>query len=220
VSDLYRNFQELEEGEQEGRDWAREFLDRQSRILIVAPHGGWIEPLTTEMARRIAGGELSFYSFLGLKEAGSRDLHITSHRFDDPVALEAAEAADRVLAIHGERTRNRPFVMVGGRCNEMRGALSEVLASCGFSVREPRAGLRGSHRHNICNRGRLGAGGQLEVSEGLRTCFRRDPGRQEEFVTAVRSVILPLEETPAAADLHRPDDLRLGGRDDRAGAEE
>lgn len=185
----------------------------------MAPHGGWIEPLTTEIARRVAGVELSFYSFLGLKEGGSRGLHITSHRFDDPVALRAAQGVDQVLAIHGERTRDRPFVMVGGRCGEMRRSLSDALASSGFSVREPRVGLRGSHPRNICNRGRLGAGGQLEVSEGLRSWFRRDPGRQEEFVTVIRGVILPLEARLRAANLQRVGSVRPADRGGRAGAD-
>jgi phage replication-related protein YjqB (UPF0714/DUF867 family) len=194
VADDYRSFRELEEAESEGEDWARHREDRGSRILVMAPHGGWIEPLTTELARAVAGREFSFYSFLGIKEEGNTRLHITSHRFDEPVALEAAAEADQVLAIHGERTRNRAFVMVGGGCDRLRTALAQALVEAGFPVREPREGLDGRHRRNICNRGRLGAGGQLELSEGLRARFRREPGLQAEFVRAVRSVLEPLEE--------------------------
>lgn len=210
MPDTYRCFWELQESEREGEDWTREQVDRGSRILLLAPHGGWIEPLTTELAKAVAGGEFSFYSFVGLKGGGNERLHLTSHRFDDPVALEAVTRADRVLAIHGERSRHGAFVMVGGRWDEMKAALSGALQEAGFQVLEPREGLGGRHRRNICNRGRLGAGGQLEVSEGLREHFRRDATRQGAFVSAVRGVLLAFE------DVLR----RAGGEDSRRGVVE
>ena len=194
MPDTYRSFRELQDSEREGKDWARKHEDRGSRILLLAPHGGWIEPLTTELAQAVAGPDFSFYSFLGLKDGGNARLHLTSHRFDDPLALEAVAKADRVLAIHGERSRHGAFVMVGGRWDELRMALSRVLGEAGFRVREPREGLGGLHRRNICNRGRLGAGGQLELSEGLRMHFRRDSANQQAFVRAVRRVLLAFEE--------------------------
>jgi phage replication-related protein YjqB (UPF0714/DUF867 family) len=194
MADTYRSFRELAEAEREGRDWVRDHEDRGSRILVMAPHGGWIEPLTTELARAVAGGEFSYYSFRGIKAKGNVGLHITSHHFDEPVALKAAAAADQVLAIHGERTERRAFVMVGGGCEGMRAALSEALAEAGIPLRAPREGLDGRHRRNICNRGRFGKGGQLELSEGLRARFRENPALQARFVRAVRKVLLPLEE--------------------------
>jgi len=194
MADTYRSFRELAEEEREGRDWVRDHESRGSRILVMAPHGGWIEPLTTELARAVAGGEFSFYSFRGIKEEGNARLHITSHRFDEPVALEAAAAADQVLAIHGERTEGRAFVMVGGGCERMRTVLSQALAEAGIPLQAPREGLDGRHRRNICNQGRLGTGGQLELSEGLRARFKGDPALQARFVQAVRRVLLPLEE--------------------------
>lgn len=193
MPDAYRSFRELETAEREGEAWALDHADRGSRILVMAPHGGWIEPLTTELARAVAGPDLSFYSFQGVQEEGNQRLHLTSHRFDEPVGLEAASRADQVLAIHGERTRDRAFVMVGGRCDRLRRDLTRSLTEEGFSVREPRPGLDGRHGKNICNRGRLGRGGQLEISEGLRSRFRMEPELQGRFVRAVRQVLLSLE---------------------------
>ena len=80
VSDSYGSFAELAIGEAEGRDWVRLYLDRGSRFLVMAPHGGWIEPYTTELAQAIAGEDFSFYTFKGVKERGNRHLHLTSHR--------------------------------------------------------------------------------------------------------------------------------------------
>jgi len=210
MPDTYRSFRELQESEREGKDWTREHVDRGSRILLLAPHGGWIEPLTTELAKAMAGGEFSFYSFVGLKRGGNERLHLTSHRFDDPVALEAVTKADRVLAIHGERSRHGAFVMVGGRWDEMKAALSRALQRAGFLVLAPREGLGGRHRRNICNRGRLGDGGQLEVSEGLREHFLQNAASQGAFVGAVRGVLLTLEEALG----------REGGEDSTGGAVE
>ncbi|MGW8267279.1 MAG: poly-gamma-glutamate hydrolase family protein [Longimicrobiales bacterium] len=193
MTDTYRCFRELQESEREGEDWALERVDRGSRILLLAPHGGWIEPLTTELAKAIAGAEFSFYSFVGLKSGGNERLHLTSHRFDEPLALEAVARADRVLAIHGERSRHGAFVMVGGRWDEMRAALCSALRGAGFRVLEPREGLGGRHRRNICNRGRLGGGGQLELSEGLRRQLREEAAVQEAFVSTVRGVVRVFE---------------------------
>lgn len=194
VSDAYRSFRELEVAEAEGEAWVLDHEDRGSRVLVMAPHGGWIEPLTTELARAVAGSDFSFYSFQGVRDEGNQKLHITSHRFDEPVGLEAASNADQVLAIHGERTRERAFVMVGGRCDRLKRDLTRSLTDAGFSVREPRPGLDGRHGKNICNRGRLGRGGQLEISEGLRLRFRAEPDLQGEFVRAVRRVLTSVEE--------------------------
>ena len=58
--DTYRSFSELRECEREGEDWAREYVDRGSLLLVMAPHGGWIEPFTAELARAIAGGIQDF----------------------------------------------------------------------------------------------------------------------------------------------------------------
>ena len=75
----------------------------------------------------------------------------------------------------------------------MRTTLEENLQAAGFLVPEPRPGLKGENPLNICNRGRSGAGGQLEVSEGLRAVFREDPSELGKFVRAVREVILDVE---------------------------
>ncbi len=45
-------------------------LSRQgtSGIAVMAPHGGGIEPGTSEIANRVAGDEHAYYSFEGLKQ--------------------------------------------------------------------------------------------------------------------------------------------------------
>ena len=191
--DRYRSFSELSRREREGEDWAREYVDRGSRILVMAPHGGWIEPFTAELARAVAGEELSFYAFQGLNARGNRILHVTSHRFDEPLALEATSSARWVLAIHGERDAERPFVMVGGLWASFRERMTRAFQEAGVPVKGPRRGLGGVHPKNICNRGRAGRGGQLEISEALRSHLRRDPRALADFAEVVRGVLLEAE---------------------------
>lgn len=194
MADIYQSFHELASCEREGEDWTREHMDRGSRILVMAPHGGWIEPQTTELARAVAGDTYSLYTFQGTKPSGNQALHLTSHRFDEPLALEAVEKAESVLCFHGERTRTQPFVMVGGLWERMRFGLLDALDAAGFLVEVPKPGLMGEHPRNLCNRGRLGAGGQLEISEGLRTLLRQEPVEMDRFVRAVRGVLREFEE--------------------------
>ena len=194
MSDTYGSFAELALGEAEGRDWVRLYRHRGSRLLVMAPHGGWIEPYTTELAEAIAGEDFSFYTFQGVKDRGNRHLHLTSHRFDEPQALAAAAEADHVVAIHGERSGGDAFVMVGGGDDFLTSAMALVVAGAGFSVIEPRTGLGGRNPRNICNRGRLGGGVQLELSEGLRSQLRENAEDQLHFVEVVRKLLLEVEE--------------------------
>ncbi len=193
MPDTYQSFQELESCEREGESWAREYVDRQSRILVMAPHGGWIEPYTSDLARLVAGNDLSFYTFKGLKAENNETLHLTSHLFDEPLALRAVSMATWVLAIHGERSSDGAFVMVGGLWGGFQEKMAAVFRKSGIQVENPRAGLGGVHPRNICNRGRAGAGGQLEISEGLRRQLRKDEDLLLHFTGIVRDALVELE---------------------------
>lgn len=193
MPDVYRNFQELQKRELEGRDWERTYLDRGSRILVMAPHGGGIEPFTAELACEIAGKTFSVYTFRGLKPSRNRALHLTSHRFDEPLAQRALWQADAALAIHGEKSLHDSFVMVGGLWTDLKEELTLRLAKEGFGVLEPRRGLAGRRKENVCNRGRSGWGGQLEISAGLRRRLSEEEALRGRFVAAVRTALLKLE---------------------------
>ncbi len=192
VADTYGNFRELAGAEKEGEAWTREYRDRGSGTLVMAPHGGWIEPFTSELAEAVAGSDLSYYTFRAVKRGENQRLHLTSHRFDDPLALKAVGRALRVLAIHGEASREAAFVMVGGGWEEFAEVLRVSLAEAGFAIRRPRQGLAGRRPTNICNMGRLGPGVQLEISEALRRELRDDSAKMEDFVEVVRRGILEM----------------------------
>ena len=110
--DRYSCFSELAAREARGADY--EICARRqaaSRVAVIAPHGGGIEPETSRIAESIAGAEFSLYCFLGLKRTGNRVLHITSHNFDEPECLGLIAEHDWVLAIHGcQESGERTFL--------------------------------------------------------------------------------------------------------------
>jgi len=166
--DKYRNFSELKRHEIEGIDYHIQVRKGSSGIAIIAPHGGGIEPGTVDIADQVAGKKHSFYCFKGTKKTGNADLHITSDKFDEPLALRIAEEADCVLTIHG-CSGTEEVIFIGGKDIELKECLLDAMTQAGFTVRPtPRPGLEGEKPENICNRGRFGRGCQIELSEGLR----------------------------------------------------
>ncbi len=146
----------------------------RSGIAVIAPHGGMIEPGTTELARAVAGQEHSFYSFCGLRARDNAALHRTSHRFDEPAGLQLVAEAERVLSIHG-CAGQEPVVYLGGTDAGLREKIRQSLAAEGFAVGEdPR--FPGKHPQNICNRGRSGRGVQLELTTALRRKLLAETG--------------------------------------------
>jgi len=199
MEDTYGSFAHLTAGEKEGVDYRIHCEDRGSGLAVLAPHGGAIEPGTSELARAVAGADLSFYLFEGIKPAGNRSLHVTSTGFDEPTALALLKACSKAIAIHGEGGGGE-IVYIGGCDEELRPHVEHCLEEAGFAVRthgSPR--LQGTSPDNLCNRCRTGAGLQLELSRGLRGRFFRSlasDGRGDrtamfdDLVRAVRAGIV------------------------------
>jgi len=185
----YRSFEELSQQEVEGRDYQIKVRLRDERILVMAPHGGKIEPTTSMIAEAIAGENYSFYSFDGLKSEGNSVLHIESHLFDEPHAVQAVDNADVVITVHGQLDHQEGFIMVGGLHVDLRSEIRRRLETVGFQTRTPPEGLQGIDPENICNRGRLKGGVQLEVSRKERDSLKADQERLRRFAAAIREAI-------------------------------
>ena len=185
----YKNFKELAEREVEGQDYQIRIELRDPSVLIMAPHGGRIEPTTEMIAEAIAGEDYSFYSFEGLKANGNAVLHIESHLFDEPHALQAVRKAEVVITLHGHIDRKDGFVMIGGLLDNLRLRIKQQLEGVGFETRLPTEGLMGIDPQNLCNRGKLKQGVQLEVSRKTRDLLRMDKDCLETFANAVRKAI-------------------------------
>ncbi|MFO7785492.1 MAG: poly-gamma-glutamate hydrolase family protein [Thermodesulfobacteriota bacterium] len=192
----YESYLELRSVEREGLDYRVRSWKGSSGIAVMAPHGGDIEPGTTEIAEATARPRHAFYSFEGLKPDQNLDLHIASTLFDEPEGLRIALEAMTVITIHGCRERD-PVVFAGGLDVELRRIVAGGLETAGFMVREdPR--LPGRSLMNLCNRSRMGRGVQLEVSQGLRrTMFPGLRGAErmeplpafDRFVAALRKAL-------------------------------
>jgi phage replication-related protein YjqB (UPF0714/DUF867 family) len=185
----YTNFRELADHEVEGQDYRIRVELREPGVLIMAPHGGKIEPATAEVAEAIAGMDYSFYSFEELKEDGNGVLHIESHLFNEPRALRAVEKADILITVHGQIDQKDEFVMIGGLHDNLRFKIRQQLEAVGFQTRHPTEGLMGTDPMNICNRGKSKQGVQLEISRKVRDLLRTDRGKIETFAKAVRKAI-------------------------------
>jgi phage replication-related protein YjqB (UPF0714/DUF867 family) len=154
----------------EGVDYAVHVMPRErSGVAVLAPHGGRIEGRTSDIARLIAGDEHRLYLFEGLRTTGDNFdcLHLASHRFDEPRALDLISRCDTVVAVHGYAAPG-PDVLLGGLNERLKRDVAQALAESGFSYLTDGHRFPGKDPRNICNRGRSGEGLQLELSEGLR----------------------------------------------------
>jgi phage replication-related protein YjqB (UPF0714/DUF867 family) len=197
--DKYCNFLDLAGNEVRDVDYCVRARSAGS-ILILAPHGGGIELGTSELAKAVAADDHSLYLFEGLKVAGNHNLHITSSNFDEPICRAMLKQANRVVTVHGEE-RVDAVVFIGGLDEVGIERMSASLTSSDFAVERPdKSHLKGHAQTNICNRGRSGAGVQLEITEGLRRMFFRALSPRSErqhttsefvrFVDAVREALV------------------------------
>jgi len=181
-----RCYGELARRYTEGVDYAVHVTSRaRSRVAVLAPHGGRIEGRTSEIARLIAGDEHGLYLFEGLRTTGDNFdcLHLASHWFDEPRALDLVARCDTVVAVHGYAARG-PDVLLGGLNERLKDEVARALAAIGVSCSIDGHRFPGRHPSNICNRGRSGEGVQLELSEELR-----EAGEWSGLAGAVRAVL-------------------------------
>ena len=195
----YRGFEQLAGATSEGTDFRREVRRMHSGVAHIAVHGGGIEPGTAEAADAIAAAnDQDYYAFVGLRDTGNNELHITSIRFDEPDCVELQRVSRRTVSYHGCVGR-APMIHLGGADLEWKQRVGRALGDAGFSVDwHTTEDLDGSDPRNICNRNASGAGLQLELSAALRSSFfpddrtsraMRESGRRTDvfrrFVAAV-----------------------------------
>jgi phage replication-related protein YjqB (UPF0714/DUF867 family) len=209
----------------EGVDWGRRYRRHAAdgsgpwpTTVVLAPHGGGIEPGTSELCLAIAGyrpSDLSptggavhdHWMFEGLRPTGNAALHVTSTHCDDPVAWSLCGGARRAVSLHGCSPAQAGLpdgsaaVLVGGRDGALKGALIDAFDAGGFDARDATAapGLDGDDPANIVNRTLTGAGVQLELTTPLRAAMfttNTRAGRPHttttafwDFVTAARAAL-------------------------------
>jgi len=192
----------------EGVDWARRFriherfddspgrTDEGTRTVILAPHGGGIEPGTSELCLAVAGYHpanlpitppagvtYDYWMFEGIRPEENKDLHVTSTGCDDPVAVTICAGAQGALSLHGfkpenldpPRSADEQLIFVGGCDQLLQDLLTKSLNAVDLPVEAAVGEIDGDSVCNIVNRTMRGRGAQLELSESLRdTMFTRN----------------------------------------------
>lgn len=198
MKDTYPHFKSLSGAQKKGQDFEIRVKKTKSQIAVIAPHGGGIEPGTSEIAKSIAGENFNCYLFEGIKKKDNKKyLHITSTNFDEPECVEMCKNSDIVLAIHGAED-NDEIVYVGGRHKDLKQKIINRLTESGFNAKKDTTNHSGRDPKNICNRGRSKEGVQLEISHGLRKKMFKGLNRKDrtstqtafhEFVTSIRAIL-------------------------------
>lgn len=197
MKEPYANYAQLAKYEQAGTDYSIQLCFQSAQVGVFAIHGGGIEMGTSELALAIAGKEWSYYLFNGNKKQGNQRLHLTSTRFDEPMACQLAGQCNRIITLHGA-VGSDERVYVGGLDEQWGQFVRKSLTKRGFQVSDSPFHLSGKERQNIVNRGRYKKGVQLELTTALRRALfpglgraaRKQPGpRFDLFVEAVRASI-------------------------------
>jgi phage replication-related protein YjqB (UPF0714/DUF867 family) len=163
--------------------------DDVPKTTILAPHGGGIEPGTSELCLAVAGYHpanlpqvppagvtYDYWMFEGVRADDNAPLHVTSVGCDDGVAVSLSAGSFNALSLHGFRPKppdiseDAQVVLVGGGNTILRGYLLEGLQDADFDARDAgqHGELNGNDPCNIVNRTLLGMGAQLELSTELR----------------------------------------------------
>ncbi len=169
----FSSFSDLEKSYQRDIDFRVCVQQVNSSIAIVAPHGGGIEPGTSDIAKAIAAEDFNLYLFEGIRTSDNyRCLHLSSTRFDDEHCLNLIKNCQTVISIHGCRGDDE-FIYLGGLDKDLKQKIYTTLSSNGFQVNCDHPELQGKAKSNICNRGLTGQGVQIELSKGLRKSQKR-----------------------------------------------
>ncbi len=158
--------------------------------LLIAPHGGGIEPGSSDIMRAVAeAGGWAWYEFAGfLRKGNQKELHIPSTNFDEPTLKSMLPQTGFVVTFHGASESAEPIVYIGGKWERGRRIVVDSI-NRGFAAHGIRAAdaidnavaghLGGLDDSNIVNRGRRAEGVQLEFSRGARNLlFPPDSSRE------------------------------------------
>ena len=175
----------------EGKDFSVSVSEGSDpRLLVIAPHAGKIEPMTSELSHAVAGENYSLYLFEGKRPNKNKELHITSHHFDEPRALKALEQCDLALGIHGRQTRgDEKSAWIGGLDEPFMKLLAAELDAAGFEAKIDGHAFPAKEPQNVCNRGKSKKGAQIELPPKMRDQLKGDPELMERFASAVRNAV-------------------------------
>ena len=189
-SDKYGSFDELRRAEREGVDFRIRVMRREASVAIIAPHGGKIEPGTSELTEPSRAMTTGF-----IASKASRSCLIATSTSRRPISASpdarnswsraigswpcmAAASGSGNLSKWEGWTRTCATLFAGSL--QDAGYSAEVVTSGGLAALSPA---------NICNRGARRRGVQLEVTRGLHDMLLAQPQGLVDFAQAVRRAI-------------------------------
>ena len=199
MTDLYADPDNVE-GATYGKRWKRhewsQVLEEQGtdnpeiQTIVMAIHGGGIEPGTSEIALAAAGyhpatlnpstdgqGVHDFWLFEGLLPRGNDDLHVTASNYNEPIATELVQNAGRCLSLHGctdtqaklSATYPMGIIQIGGLDFAFQDLVLAELTAAGIRAEiTTNPDLLGEDPQNIGNRTQAGGCVQLEMGTSYR----------------------------------------------------
>ena len=156
----------------------------ETQKIVMAIHGGGIEPGTSEIALAVAGyhadtlvasvdglGLHDFWLFEGLLPSGNGKLHVTASHYNDPIATELVQNARRCISLHGcSDTQANGKIQIGGSDLELRDIVLEELTIAGIPAEiTTNKMLRGESPDNIANKTKILGCAQLEMGTSYRS---------------------------------------------------
>ena len=170
MADTYANYAELAANQVEGTDY--QIITRYigSDTTCMTPHGGGIEPGSSEVVEEVAGYRYNMYKFEGIKSSGNSVLHITSANFDEPKCLTMSAKSKRVISIHG-KSGDTAITYVGGLDKALCQSVFYHLRKAGFTVEFATGSIGGINPDNFINKNIRGMGCQLELTTQQRKSF-------------------------------------------------
>lgn len=170
-ADVYKSFQQLKARQDRNVDYRISYHNGPSSTLVMAIHGGSIEPGTSQLAKEVAKRSgADWYTFEGIKKGNNGILHITSSRFNEPIAKSLVAKSRKTLSIHG-CTGSSKITYVGGRDKQLAAKVRSKLKAAGFRIGTASSHLNGNSKYNICNENKADKGVQLEISKAQRNAF-------------------------------------------------
>lgn len=201
----------------EGVDYARRYRRHEAAdgsdtasypfpdTVVLALHGGGIEPGTSELCLAVAGYHpatgavepaggptYDYWMFEGIRSSNNSPLHVTATHCDDPVARALTAGARRAVSLHGCTPAQAGLadgaaaVVVGGLDTARKNQLLSCFATVGIQAYDAAGipALNGDDPANIVNRTLTGSGVQLELTTPLRsTMFTTNTRTQRKHTT-------------------------------------
>jgi phage replication-related protein YjqB (UPF0714/DUF867 family) len=158
-------------------------MEKIFKYGVIAIHGGEIEYGTSEIAKALS---VKLEAPVYINESGP---HITSTLFDNDEIQKIFKKCEIIISIHGEKSKNESFVVVGGLNTEYIRKIKKTLSEAWFIEKHYSHRLRGLDKNNVCNRGLSGKGIQLEVSRKLRNELLEDIEKMEVFIKSIKKVL-------------------------------